>query len=46
VRGLGVLLLLVGFTLMFLTYTKSTGQVIGAIINAPASKGAASAAKP
>jgi hypothetical protein len=35
VRGLGVLLLFVGLALVFLTYTKSTGQVLGAIINAP-----------
>jgi hypothetical protein len=30
-----MLLLLVGLLLAFLTYTKSTSQVIGAIVNAP-----------
>jgi hypothetical protein len=31
-RGLGMLLLLLGLCFAFLTYTKSTSQVIGAII--------------
>jgi hypothetical protein len=34
-RGLGVLVIFIGLALVFLTYTKSTGQVLGAIINAP-----------